>query len=328
MRILIVHESKIPVFAYGGTERVVWDLGKALVELGAQVTFLVPEGSKCDFASVLFIKPNLSLESQIPHDGYDVLHFQNNIKFNPKLPYLITEHGNSKESDPRPKNTVFVSKDHANRYGSSCYVYNGLNWADYPKSIYAERGNYYHFLGKGNWPVKNLKGAIKIAKKAKVRLEVLGANRLNISHQLQFTFSRLINFNGMVGGKNKFDLLEKSKGMIFPARWHEPFGLAVIESLYFGSPVFATPYGALPEIVTSDCGSLAKSGSELVEEILSSNKKYHPDACRQRAVENFSHILMGQSYLEIYKRVVRGEQLNKNNPILPVNGRSLLDWKM
>ena len=32
-------------------------------------------------------------------------------------------------------------------------------------------------------------------------------------------------------------------------RWHEPFGIALIEALYFGCPVFGTPYGSLPEIV-------------------------------------------------------------------------------
>ena len=52
-------------------------------------------------------------------------------------------------------------------------------------------------------------------------------------------------------------LLNASRGLIFPVRWHEPFGLAVIESLYFGCPVFATPYGALPELVQEVLDKLA-----------------------------------------------------------------------
>ena len=38
MRILMVSRTKIPVFAYGGTERVIWDLGRALTTLGHEVT--------------------------------------------------------------------------------------------------------------------------------------------------------------------------------------------------------------------------------------------------------------------------------------------------
>ena len=34
MHILFVNRASIPVFAYGGTERVIWDLGQALVDMG------------------------------------------------------------------------------------------------------------------------------------------------------------------------------------------------------------------------------------------------------------------------------------------------------
>ena len=50
MRVLLVSNSSIPVFAYGGTERVIWDLGQALGELGHEVTYLVAAGSSCPFA--------------------------------------------------------------------------------------------------------------------------------------------------------------------------------------------------------------------------------------------------------------------------------------
>lgn len=34
MHILLVNNSPIPVYGYGGTERVIWDLGKTLVQQG------------------------------------------------------------------------------------------------------------------------------------------------------------------------------------------------------------------------------------------------------------------------------------------------------
>lgn len=128
MHILIVNQSPIPVFAYGGTERVIWDLGRALGEAGHRVNYLVPESSRCDFAPVLPIREGMSWNEQIPSD-VDVAHFQ----FNPSVeiygPHLVTQHGNSQENVPLPRNTVFVSRDHARRHGSDVFVLNGLNWS-------------------------------------------------------------------------------------------------------------------------------------------------------------------------------------------------------
>jgi len=120
MHILFVNHAPIPVFAYGGTERVIWDLGKSLVRLGHRVSYLVPQGSHCDFAQVLAIREGVDWAEQIPAD-VDLVHFQ----FNPpglatlERPYLMTQHGNSPEHAPLPLNTVFVSRNHAERHGST-----------------------------------------------------------------------------------------------------------------------------------------------------------------------------------------------------------------
>ena len=53
MHVLLINNSSIPVYAYGGTERVIWDLGAELVRRGHRVSYLVPGGSRCDFAAVL-----------------------------------------------------------------------------------------------------------------------------------------------------------------------------------------------------------------------------------------------------------------------------------
>ena len=324
MKILLVHQTKIPVFSYGGTERVVWDLAKGLIELGHEVTFLVPEGSNCDFAKVICIDATKPVMAQIPSDAFDIVHFQSNTEMEPDFPYLVTEHGNSKREYPFPLNTVFISRNHADRYGSKEFVYNGLDWSSYGAVDWSMPRLRHHFLGKGSWPVKNLKGAIQVARRAGVELAVLGGTRLNLSRTFRFTPWRSIHFHGMVGGELKFRLLNESKGMIFPVRWNEPFGLAVIESLYFGNPVFATPYGALPEIVLSEHGYLSDSVSDLglaVREM-----KFDPRECHQRAVSMFNHVAMAKGYLEKYQRVLDGERMNATQPVLKVNGHELLSW--
>ncbi len=324
MKILLVHQTKIPVFSYGGTERVVWDLAKGLIELGHEVTFLVPEGSNCDFAKVICIDATKPVMAQIPSDAFDIVHFQSNTEMEPDFPYLVTEHGNSKREYPFPLNTVFISRNHADRYGSKEFVYNGLDWSSYGAVDWSMPRLRHHFLGKGSWPVKNLKGAIQVARRAGVELAVLGGTRLNLSRTFRFTPWRSIHFHGMVGGELKFRLLNESKGMIFPVRWNEPFGLAVIESLYFGNPVFATPYGALPEIVLSEHGYLSDSVSDLALAVR--EMKFDPRECHQRAVSMFNHVAMAKGYLEKYQRVLDGERMNATQPVLKVNGHELLSW--
>lgn len=315
MHILLVNHSEIPVFAYGGTERVIWDLAQCLVEKGHQVSFLVPKGSSCPFARVIELDPAVSLQQQIP-DDVDLVHFQFNpgLDFDCSKPWLMTQHGNSDVDEPLPRNTVFVSHNHAQRHGAQCFIHNGLDWRAYgPADLHTER-THFHFLGKAMWRVKNVQGAIDVSKKAHVPLVVMGGTRLNIKRGFRFTWSRSVQFLGMVGGETKFNTLRHSRGLIFPVRWHEPFGLAVIESLYFGCPVFATPYGALPEIVTPECGVLSDQISILSDAV--SHSSFDRHACHTRAVEFFNADRMTDDYVLAYCQVIAGQMLNTATPIM------------
>lgn len=329
MKILIAFNGNIPVTKYGGIERVTWYLGKGLADLGHKVTFLVRKGSKCDFADILTINEEKNILDQIP-DQIDVVHFQ----FTPpnideiRKPYVITCHGNTYQESIFNINTIFVSKNHAERYGSESFVYNGLDWNDYLKPDLNLQRSYFHFLGKGAWHVKNLKGAIDVIKGTKSeRLEVLGGHRFNLKMGFRFTFSRRIGFHGMIGGSKKDALLNRSKGLIFPVIWHEPFGLALIESLYFGCPVFATPYGSIPEIVNKDVGFLSCEKEKLIQAIEGAGS-YSKKKCHQLAAEMFNSRKMALSYLEKYEQVMSNKTLNKVPPAIkyPKQGK-FLEWK-
>ena len=328
MRILIVHNQVIPVKKYGGTERVIWYLGKELIALGHEVVYLVKHGSSCDFAPVLFIDNQKDIWKQIPKN-IDVVHFQEEPLKNKEttIPYVVTIHGNRNNATPFDKNAIFVSKNHASRYQSESYVHNGLDWNDYSKPTFSKK-DYFHFLGDAAWRIKNVKGAIKtVTSTKKERIKILGGKRLNINMGFRFTTSTRSSFCGMVGGEEKNSFLNFSKGLIFPVLWHEPFGLAIIESLYFGCPVFGTPYGSLPEIITKEVGFLSKKRKELTSAIenvdLFSSKR-----CHEYAVEIFNSKKMAISYLEKYKKVFLGETLNTNCPkIKEIQTQKFLDWE-
>lgn len=325
MRIVIASRTVIPVTAYGGTERVIWDLGRALVDMGHQVTYLVCEGSSCDFAPILYLNDKEDLRRQIPA-GTDVVHFHYlpgfDLDQDLETPYVFTEHGNPADRAVLPLNAVFISGNHASRHGSTQFVHNGLDWRQYGEVNFGERRDHFHFLGKAAWRVKNVVGAIDVARRAGQKLAVLGGHRLNFKRGFRFTWSPSIRFHGMVGGEVKFRLLNASKGLIFPVRWHEPFGLAVIESLYFGCPVFGTPYGALPELVTPQVGVLSASAAQLAHAV-SERTDFDPRACHAHAARAFNAQAMAANYLRKYEHVLSGERLHRVRPQLQAGFKDL-----
>jgi glycosyltransferase involved in cell wall biosynthesis len=314
LNILLICNARLPVFAYGGTERVVWDLAYALGVRGHRVRLLAAAGTTCPFAEVSSIDLRRPLKDQIA-DNTDIVHFHNRPEFDPDtdfLPYVYTQHGNETSARPMPLNTVFVSKNHAHRFGSDQYVHNGLDWVLYGAPDFSRARKWVHFLGNAAWKVKNLRGAIQVARDADEILAVLGGHRLNFKRGFRFTLSPRVRFFGMVGGQQKMDLLNSSRGLIFPVIWDEPFGLAVIESLYFGCPVFASQRGSLPELITADTGFLSND----LEELASALREHQFDAlvCHQHALERFSAQRMAEDYVKKYEKVISGASLSRTRP--------------
>jgi len=324
MKILIVNNTAIPAAKYGGTERVIWWLGKELNRLGHEVTYLVGEGSTCPFAKVLIYDPAVDMNQQVP-DDIDVVHFHFQVSGFIQKPYLINVHNNPGYGHVLDQNSVFVSADHAARHGSTTFVHHGLDPDDYPKPNLQQKRTHTHFLAKAAWRVKNVKGAIDIATQSRNKLVVLGGTRLNLKMGLRFTPNLNVRFKGMVDNDQKSVVLNASKALLFPVLWHEPFGLAIIESLYFGCPVFGTPYGSLPELVPARFGLLSNSKQELVAG-LKAVDTFNNQLCHDYAMEHFTMQKMAQRYLALYERVLNGETLNPLSPTLKEVSPKYLPW--
>lgn len=312
MEICIVdHGAPLPARDYGGTERVIWGLGKSLSKMGHKVTFLVPEGSTCDFAKIIFLNKSVNLNDQIP-ENIDFVHLNLFPEQPIKKPYLITCHGNVPDKEELDPNIVFISQDHAARYNGDVFVHNGLYWDDYQKPDLKAKREGYHFLGKASWKVKNLKSTIKIANFGKKDLHIIGGEKWtsrNIKRGFLDILNPRIKYHGMLGDKEKFQIISKSKGLIFPVNWNEPFGLAIIESLYGGCAVFGTPNGSLPELITPETGFLGCSVREIAEAL--ETFKYDPQYCHEYAIENFHSDRMAKEYLNLYNKILKGEKLNR-----------------
>lgn len=313
MKVLLVCLSHVPPKCYGGTERDVWWLAKALSNLGHSVRILALSARENQFSETIRYNKRLPLEQQID-DWPDVVHFHSPFNGPLHRPFLVTVHGNGKRGERFPLNSVFISRSHAEKHGSDTWVHNGIDLDDYGSPDLSGKGDYFHFLGKAAWRVKNIRGAIKISRMANVPLKVMGGYRVDFNMGFRFTTDRHVSFHGMVAGEEKNALIRGSRGLIYPVQWHEPFGLAIIESLYLGNPVFGTPFGSLPELVNEDVGFLSTNYSELAQAVKGA-ASFNRSVCHEYAAENFNSEKNAIDYLKLYEKVVAGENLNQTEPV-------------
>lgn len=333
MHVTFFHDGVVPPPKYGGTERVVYWLAKALHELNHTVTLLAKRGSRLDFGETIELDDPADWTKHVPA-GTDILHLWNTPTVTPPKPFLVTIEGNGKPGENFHPNTVFVSQKHAALHGSSHFVYNGLDPRDYAHSQHKE--DFAVFLAKAAWSVKNLDGAIDVARRAGLRLEVMGSREWPLGAQRYIPAIRGVKYHGMVDDAFKREILPRARALIFPVRWHEPFGIAVTEALVSGCFVLGTPYGSLPELITPDVGVVSASAGELAE-ALRNPQRFSSSACRQRVLEGgLTHLDMAKKYLHYYTNVLGEGNLEgvRGAPaVVPSlrsgewDGKSLLEWR-
>lgn len=331
MKILLFHPSLLPPRDYGGVERVVLWLARGLIERGHEVHIAAFQGSRPP-PGVRLIEVDrrnpsaLAFLSHFPRD-LDVVHFmappEPGIWERLPWPGLVTVHGNGKPGEIFPKNTIFLSRDHAARHAAEAFVYNGIDPQECRFDPAGKTENYL-FLSKTSWRVKNLRGAIRLCLKAKKPLWVAGGNRPFLLRARTW-IEPSIRWVGPVADERKARLLSEAKAFLFPVIWPEPFGLVVAEALMSGTPVLASRKGSLPELVPPEVGALLPSpgGSGLQQEeqdalwlewLERKQLPWNPEACREWALKRFHYRVMAESYEEYYLRVCRGDVIHPEHP--------------
>jgi glycosyltransferase involved in cell wall biosynthesis len=111
-------------------------------------------------------------------------------------------------------------------------------------------------------------------------------------------------FLGEVSSQDKVRVLQRARAFLFPIQWEEPFGLVMVEAMACGTPVLATNWGAVPEVVEHGLtGFLADSPTGLLE-YFDCVDEIDPLACRREAEKRFSPRVMAAGYLEIYQQAI------------------------
>ncbi len=232
-------------------------------------------------------------------------------------PLVTTLHGSAWVRASHPaltafKDLPFVSLSDAERQflpelNYVATVHNGIMLEGFP--FEENKDDYLLFAGRLS-PEKGPDTAIDIAARSGRRLLLAGL----IEPQYRDFFDakikphidgRQVEYLGLLSQKDLSPYYRKAAAVLFPISWSEPFGLVAVEAQASGTPLIATRFGALPEIILEgETGFVVDS----VEEAVSATEKIgsiSPQACRANAESRFSAATMAKGYEAVYASLVR-----------------------
>lgn len=327
--------ERVPPALYGGTERVVSALTEELVRRGHEVTLFASGDSQTGATLVPIVKQALRLDPAVIDPqaymllqlglvferaaDFDIIHSHLDYyalpfsRFVP-TPVVTTLHGRLDLPDLVPiyrhyHEAALVSVSDSQREPLAwarwlATVYNGLDLTRFP---YKERapGDYFAFIGRIS-PEKNLEGAIAIARQTGIPLRIAAkVDKVDRNYYeariAPLIDGHLIEYIGEISDAEKADFLGPAYALLFPVRWPEPFGLALIEALAYGTPALTLRYGATPEIIEDGVtGFIRVTEEELMAAAMlvpSLNRR----ACRRVVEERFSAAAMATGYEAVYR---------------------------
>jgi glycosyltransferase involved in cell wall biosynthesis len=180
---------------------------------------------------------------------------------------------------------------------------NALDLSLYP--CQPHRGDYLLFLGRLN-PEKGCHRAIAVAMELGLPLKIAGKKREPGEEQYFDEFvaphvgRRGIEYLGEVTHGEKVELLQDARATLFPIEWQEPFGLVMIESMACGTPVIATRWGAVPEVIEHGRSGVIVDDYRLIPAALEEADRIDPLECRRYVEERFAPERMVGDYTAAY----------------------------
>jgi len=326
---------EVPPSAYGGIERVCYDLVEGLVDRGHEVTLLAAglDGTRARFVRVLSTPPPGlgTIEAPIQEAVYgagvghalasldiDIVHDHSLVgpvlALRGSTPTILTAHGPTDGwvgEYYRALRLPLVALSAAQRTTAA-----DLNWVGtVPNGVNVDafrfreaKDDFALFLGRLS-PEKGAHLAAEAARAAGVELVLAGKckedhERRYFAEQVAPHLGPTARWVGEVHGDRKFDLLARARCVLAPAQWEEPFGLVCVEALASGTPVVGLSRGSLPEIViTGHTGWLSDDAADLPG-LIGRTTEIDPHACRAEALARFGVDAMVDGYEDIYRRVL------------------------
>jgi glycosyltransferase involved in cell wall biosynthesis len=331
--------ERVPPQAYGGTERVVFELVTELDRRGHEVTTfasgdsavpgrliatvpqaLRPAGHGGDISGYMLTTTLQVLDHE---RDFELIHshlewYSLALRRATSRPVVATFHGRldlpwSREAlADRPDGLVAISQSQASVHPDVPWtiIHNGLRLDASPFN--ERRSDALVFVGRVT-PEKGIVEAIEIAQLADRPLRIAAKVGPTATEQdfnthvfqpaVKAAGSR-VEFLGELSGAERDALFAESHAVVMPGSWPEPFGLVAIEALACGTPVLARRVGGLDEIIRDGIDGFF--GDDVTELAFLADRIGELDraAIRSSVIDRFSATRMADGYEALYARVL------------------------
>jgi glycosyltransferase involved in cell wall biosynthesis len=246
-------------------------------------------------------------------------------------PMVTTIHGfSSKQAVPvyRAYDDIarYVSISNASRHPDLHYaatIHYGIDTDLF--TFVPDAGDYLLFLGRVNHDT-GAHLAIEVARKAGVPLIIAGVTQ-DKTYFRDFVGPHVdgvaVSYLGPVGAAERNTLLGGARALLHLISFAEPFGLSVIEALATGTPVIATPVGAMPELLRNDETGLLVVDAAAAVKAVSRIDELDRQVCRDEAVNRFGVDRMVDEYLALFERILGARTPRHPGSIQSIGSTSL-----
>ncbi|MGH2674315.1 MAG: glycosyltransferase family 4 protein [Actinomycetota bacterium] len=331
----------VPPKGYGGIEWVVSLLADGLVDRGHEVTLFATGDSetRAELEYAFEAAPGPASNNSIWHDTvhqmlvhadpsrFDLIHqhtYWSGLVAAMLLdvPVVHTLHRSFTDEMRRVYEPiadrlwyVAISEDQRSHMPELRYagvVHNGIDTASYP--LREDKEDFLLFIGRTH-PDKGPHRAVDAAVAAGLPLVMAlkTAEPVELEHwqhEVQPVLPPGAEILHEIPHEQKVDLLGRARAVLFPIDWDEPFGLVMIEAMACGTPVIATPRGAVPEVVVDgETGFIVpvEDYADAAAEAIKRAADLDPRSLRRHVEERFSADSMVAAYEGLYQRVLTAE---------------------
>ena len=338
MKILMVMDPGIlvPPKGYGGIERIIDLLAREYHQQGHEVHLLVTNGSIVPGCTVHgygkegFPPKKKDALKAIPsawwflwkhRNHFDLIHnFGRLLYLLPLLNHKVKKLMSYQREITRANIVKLLKFPHRNLYFTGCSqdlveraqvpghwtaIHNGVDFNFYQLRENVAVDAPLIFLGRIE-KVKGCHTAISIAKATNNKLIIAG-NISPLADEKEYYKKEVeplidgvqIKFIGPVNDEQKNEWLGRSKALLMPIEWNEPFGIVMIEAMACGTPVIAFNKGSVDEVIEEGVTGYKTVGAKDMIRMIDKLSVFNRKDCKDQAEKKFAIRIIAKKYLSI-----------------------------